>query len=483
MSRLTFLDAAFLQMESPEAPAHVAGLQIYEPPADYDGDFLQDLIAEFSKAGQVVPPFNQRLAFPTIKLFNRMPYWETDPEFDLNYHVRFAALPRPGTMDQLFTLIERLHSRQLDQTRPLWEAYCIEGLEGGRIALYMKMHHSVIDGVSGMKMLAQMLSTDPNAPLPKAPWQVDTRKPTDPDVEPPQTAQIVNSLRKTLSRQLSTLPEISGQFGSMLKQFVGLEEGHLAVPFTAPSTPFNTNITPHRRFAVGTISLSELKQVGDQLGGTINDVVLAVCAGALREYLKSHRQLPNRPLITACPVSLRPQGAAAGGNQISTIMVQLATHIPDPIERFKQIKASADEAKHNAMSMSKEAQWNFAIVANGMNLAMQAVPPGLMPPPMNVVISNVPGPRETLYLYGARLINNYPVSLLMHGQALNITVTSYEDKMDFGLLADRKAMPDLSYLARLVNQAFEELQGYAATYEKPVEVEEDAEDVNVEAAE
>jgi len=462
MARLGIMDAAFLQIESRNTPAHIAGLQIFEPPKNYDGDWLYDLIEAFNKGGAVVPPFNQRLKKPKLRDLSVMPEWEEDPEFDLDYHVRYAALPRPGTMEQLFTLVERLHSRQIDQSRPLWECYCIEGLQDGRMALYFKVHHSVVDGVSGMKLMEATLSKDPKAPLPKAPWQTDLRKPRDPDVAPPAAAELIGGVSSMMRTQLGTLKEIGNEFLKMGKQFAGVEEGHLGVPFTAPKTPFNVNVTPHRRFAVGTITLSELRDVGQKLNGTVNDIVLSVCSTALRNYLKHHNMLPDRPLITACPVSLRAKDADAGGNQISVIMVDLATHIPDTYQRYQAIKLSADEAKAGVQNMSKEARWNYAIFNNSLNILMLPLAKtGVMPPAMNLVISNVPGPREPLYLFGAKLTNNYPVSLLMDGQGLNITVTSYEDKMDFGLLADRKAMPDLPYLAQLIEDAFAELKEVA----------------------
>ena len=481
MARLGIMDAAFLQIESRNTPAHIAGLQIFEPPKDYDGDWLHDLIEAFEKGGPVVPPFNQRLKKPNWRELNPLPEWEEDPEFDLDYHVRYAALPRPGTMQQLFTLVERLHSRQIDQTRPLWEMYCIEGLEDGRLALYFKVHHSVVDGVSGMKLMESTLSKDKNAPLPKAPWQTDLRKPRDPDVAPPAAAELIDGISSMMRTQLGTLKEIGNEFLKMGKQFAGVEEGHLGVPFTAPKTPFNVNVTPHRRFAVGTIALSELRALGTELDGTINDVVLTLCSTALRNYLKHHNILPDRPLITACPVSIRPKDADAGGNQITVIMVDLATHIPDILQRYQQIKLSADEAKSGVAEMSKEARWNYAVFNNSLNILMLPFNRmGVMPPAMNLVVSNVPGPREPLYMFGGKLTNNYPVSLLMDGQGLNITVTSYEDKMDFGLLADRKAMPDLSYLAQLIEEAFAELKEAAALYSP---AKDEADDVQREAAE
>ncbi|MGB1088709.1 MAG: wax ester/triacylglycerol synthase domain-containing protein, partial [Alphaproteobacteria bacterium] len=301
MARLSVMDAAFLQMESQQTPAHVGGLQIFEPPKGREKDFLQDLIVEFEKGGKVEQPFNQRLKEPTIKLLDPLPSWETDPEFDLNYHVRFAALPRPGNNDQLFTLVERLHARQLDRSRPLWELYCIEGLEGGRVAIYTKIHHALVDGVSGMKLMAAALSTDPDSKSGKAPWQVDTRRRADPDVPPPPAASLLSGVRNALETQLNTLPEIGRNFQSMIKQLAGQQDGDLAIPFTAPSTPFNTDVTQHRRFAVETLSVPEVKALGAVFGATVNDVVLAICSGALRSYLKQHSALPARPLISICP--------------------------------------------------------------------------------------------------------------------------------------------------------------------------------------
>ncbi len=476
MARLSLLDMDFLQMESAESPAHVGGLQIFEPPKDYEGDFVQDLVEDLKKGGPVVPPFNQRLKMPS-SILGGFPEWELDPEFDLDYHVRFSALPRPGTMDQLFTLIERIHSRQLDRTRPLWEAYLIEGLEDGRFVMYTKMHHSVIDGIAGMRLIAQTLSVSPDVGVVKAPWQIDTRRKSDPDVAPPPAADILGNIIAGARKQLKTLPEIAQNFVDLGRQMAGVEDTSLAMPFGAPRTQFNYPVTAHRRFAVDSLDMAEVKALGKRLGGTINDVVLSVCAGALRQYFVEHQSLPDRPLNTVVPVSFRPEDGSSGGNQISAIMVDLATHIADPVQRFYAIRKSADSAKAQVKAMSKEGKANYAIMMNGMNLVLDPlIRTGVVPPASNLVISNVPGPPVTLYLNGARLTGMYPVSVLMHGMGLNITITSYEGRLDFGLIACRKAVPDLRHMASLISSEFrklEEAADRADLTEEMVEVEAD----------
>ncbi len=483
MARLSLLDMAFLQMESPESPAHVGGLQIFEPPKDYEGDFVQDLVEELKTGGPVVPPFNQRLKMPS-SIFGGFPEWEQDPEFDLDYHVRFSALPRPGTMDQLFTLIERIHARQLDRTRPLWEAYLIEGLDDGRFVMYTKMHHSVIDGIAGMRLIAQTLSTTPETGVAKAPWQIDTRKKSDPDVAPPPAVDIIGNIVSGVRKHMKTLPEIAQNFVDLGRQMAGVEDTSLAVPFGAPQTQFNHPITAHRRFAVDSLDMAEVKALGKQMGGTINDVVLAVCAGALRRYFVEHQALPDRPLNTVVPVSFRPQDGSSGGNQISAIMVDLATHIADPVQRFYAIRKSANSAKSQVQGMSKEGKQNYAVLMNGLNVALDPlVRTGAVAPASNLVISNVPGPPVTLYLNGARLTAMYPVSVLMHGMGLNITITSYEGRLDFGLIACRKAVPDLRYMATLVSSEFKALQEAADRADLSAEMSEDNDVADKPAAE
>jgi len=457
MARLNLQDAAFLQVETAECPAHVAGLQIFQLPKNYKGNFFREMMSKIDQSIPPAAPFNKKLKSTSISL-DVLPSWTTDRNFDLDYHVRYSALPAPGTMDQLMKLVERLHSRQLDRTRPLWECYYIEGLAGNRVALYFKVHHSCVDGVAAMSILGRVLSRSKSSKEVVGFWQV-----------PPANAAEKREAPKLMERMLGSYAGLMGQArsvgqlsSSMLKsglQAVSGSKRKSPRPFTAPPTPFNRAITQHRRFAVHTIPLSRMKAIARDLNVTVNDIVLAICSGAIRRYLKDHGSLPTKPVLAMCPVSVRPKDAEQSGNQISMIVTTLATDENDTLARLNRIHDSASEAKENLGELTREAATNYALLMNGALLIANATGLGdKISPPANLVISNVPGPRERLYLMGAELIHNYPMSVLVHGQALNITVTSYADELDFGLLAAREAMPDLDKLATYIGVACDELE-------------------------
>lgn len=456
MARLNLQDAAFLQVETTECPAHVAGLQIYQLPDHYEGNFFREMMSRIDLSIPPAPPFNMKLKNPSISL-DVLPSWVEDKNFDLDYHVRYSALPAPGTMDQLMKIVERLHSRLLDRTRPLWECYYIDGLEGNRVALYFKIHHASMDGVAAMSILSRVTSTMPQTKNVKGIWQAGaTKRKADPQVE-----NLTMRLLRTYSGlrdQAKSLQQLSSTAIKSGMQALSGGTRHSPRPFTAPATIFNRAITQHRRFAVHTIPLSRIKSISGDLGMTVNDLVLAICAGALRRYLQDHKALPAKPVLAMCPVSVRPKDAEQSGNQISMIVTTLATDEPDTIKRLHRIHESAKEAKDNLSALSREAATNYALLMNGALLLANASGLGdKIAPPANLVISNVPGPRERLFLMDAELVNNYPMSVLVHGQALNITVTSYADELDFGLLAAREAMPDLDSLATYIGEACDEL--------------------------
>tara|TARA_R110000824_G_scaffold118105_1_gene270284 strand:- start:4241 stop:5779 length:1539 start_codon:yes stop_codon:yes gene_type:complete len=457
MARLNLQDFAFLQVETAECPAHVAGLQIFQLPKNDKGRFFRDLMDRIDLTIPPSPPFNQKLKSPSISM-DMLPSWVEDKNFDLDYHVRYSALPAPGTMDQLMKLVERLHSRLLDRTRPLWECYFIEGLEGNRVALYFKIHHACMDGVAAMSILSRVMSTTPNAKNVTGIWQAGSPKPKHEVAAANLTDKLIRSYAG-IRDQARSIQQLSGTVIKSGLQALSGTNRKSPRPFTAPATPFNAAITQHRRFAVHTIPLSRIKGMARDLNMTVNDIVLAICAGAIRRYLLDHNALPAKPVLAMCPVSVRPKDGEQRGNQISMIVTTLATEEADTITRLKRIHDSASEAKHNLGELTRESATNYALLMNGALLVSNATGLGdRVSPPANLVISNVPGPREKLYLMGAELIHNYPMSVLVHGQALNITVTSYADELDFGLLAAREAMPDLDNMAAYIGQACDELE-------------------------
>lgn len=456
MTRLNLQDAAFLQVETEECPAHVAGLQIFKLPKSYKGNFFRELMMRIDHSIPPAPPFNLKLRADYLKL-DVWPSWTEDTNFDLDYHVRYSALPAPGSMDQLMKLVERLHSRLLDRTHPLWECYFIEGLEDNQVALYFKIHHSCVDGVAAMSVLDRVMSKTRATKKVMGFWQAP---PTH--REPSTPPKLMDRLTRTYSGLLGQVQSMrqlsSAAIKSSLEAIAGASRKS-PLPFTAPSTPFNNSITRHRRFATHTIPLTRIKGIARDLNLTVNDVVLGICAGAIRRYLKDHKKLPDKPVLAMCPVSVRPKGAEQRGNQISMIVTTLATDEEDTLTRLRRIHDSATEAKLKLGDVSRETATNYALLMNGVILLSQALGVGnKVAPPANLVISNVPGPREKLYLMGAELIHNYPMSVLVHGQALNITVTSYADELDFGLLAAREAMPDLNKLADYIGMACDEIE-------------------------
>jgi diacylglycerol O-acyltransferase len=448
--RLSALDIAFLKMETPEGPSHVASLLIFEPPAKYKGSFVADLKAAL-KDIPVGPPFNLMLSpkgFPFA-----FPTWIPDKNFDIDFHLRHSALPKPGTMDDLMRLVSRLHGRLLDRSRPLWELYLIEGLEGNRFAMYTKIHHALVDGVGGMKMVDQSFARSPDSTTVKAPWAIE------------QVAKRVRPTRTFTENLMATGKSMMGPLRSMpqaLKALAMPGKTEAAIAFKTSKSIFNGHITASRRFATQSLSLSETKAVGKALGSTVNDIFLAVSAAALRRYLTEKNQMTELPLTATVPVSIQVAGAEKQGNQITYIAVNLRTDLGDPLVRLKAIARSAAAAKKDMMALTRDAVQTLAVVGQGAAaLINQFQLADYVKPPANLVLSNVPGPRETLYFKGAKLVGYYPMSILMDGQALNITLCSHGNQLDFGILGCRNAMPDIDLLAQYVGDAFKELQELA----------------------
>ncbi|MGD1934419.1 MAG: wax ester/triacylglycerol synthase family O-acyltransferase [Candidatus Phaeomarinobacter sp.] len=464
MRRLNIQDSAFLTVETDESPTHVAGLQILELPPRYKGNFFQDMFDRFALSAPPQPPFSLKLGGQLSKL-ELTPRWVEDEDFDLDYHIRFVRLPEPGTMEQLTTFVSRLHGQRLDRNHPLWECYCIEGIEGNRVAQYIKVHHALVDGVAATAILSSTLSRSARNKMDKGFWQMAPKQaklPAKQQIKRDMVSLATESLGQVAEGVGTTTRTLGELGGRMLRGGFHMLSGdsrEAPLPFQSPSTVFNTTITRHRRFGIATLPLSRVKDAGNNLDATINDLVLAICAGALRKYLKLHNSLPGKPLTTMCPVSVRPKDAVQEGNSISMIITTLATDVEDPLERLEAIKKSSRAAKDKVNHLSREAATNYSLLLNAAVLATNAVGlGGTVPPPANLVISNVPGPREQLYINGAKLVANYPMSVLVHSQALNITVTSYMDSIDFGLMADRETIPDVDVMAEMITEAAIELE-------------------------
>jgi diacylglycerol O-acyltransferase len=460
MALMPLTDSMFLLAESREHPMHVGGLQLFQLPDGAGPDYVSDLHHRLLAHEQVRSLFRRRPRGPVSSLGQWA--WTDDDQLDLEYHVRLSALPRPGRVRELLELTSRLHGSLLDRHRPLWEFHVIEGLQDGRFATYTKVHHSLLDGVSALRLLEATLSTDPEAGL-RAPWS-DVAAPA-PEPAPDFAGGAANGPTRALRSVAAVfggVAEVAPAFGKLANQV--FREQAATLPFQAPKSMFNVPITGARRFAAQSYSMDRIRAVSRAAGATINDVVLAMCSGALRQYMIDHDALPNRSLISAVPVSLRGVDNDSGpadtaGNAIGMILCNLATDQLDPATRLSTIHAAMQRGKRVYAGMTP--LQITAISALWMApLALSPVPGfvKLTPPPFNLLISNVPGPRRPLYWDGARLEGVYPLSIAYEGQALNITATSYDGHLEFGLTGCRRSVPSLQRLLTHLETALSDLE-------------------------
>ena len=474
--QLSGIDASFLYLETPETPMHVAGLTYFQLPEGFEGSFYRHFRRFFEGRLHTIPIFSKRLA-PSLYDLDH-PGWVEADDLDLDYHLRETTLPAPGTEAQLEEVIGRLHANTLDRSRPLWQFYVISGLADGQGVLYSKVHHAAIDGGAGMAINKALYDVTPTPrevapppprpaaakPAPNSPTAVDPLKGiTDimgnmmrQQVRMWQAApDILNAMTSAFLAKSGEMPKALGTLQSLVGQLPTL---------SAPKTPFNATITRERSYAARTISLGDAKAVGKASGAKLNDVVMAVCAGALRRYLEQKGQLPDKPLIAGVPISLREPGDTRQNNQVSGMLCQIATDIADPAERLRAIVKSSSESKQIAGTFRDAVPQDFAFVGAPILLQLVMLVYGRsgladrLPMPMNVTISNVPGPPMPLYCAGAKVTALHPVSIPAHGAALNITVQSYMDALNFGLTADRRAVPDVALLGDYLVTAAEELK-------------------------
>ncbi len=458
--RLNLMDGSWLLLETPETPMHVATLQILSKPKNAGEDFLNKLLEQMRAHDGFRPPFNLKLASGWKN--TAAPAFVEDDDIDIDYHLRHSGLPRPGGMRELGVLISRLHSTRLDRSRPLWECHVIEGLEDDRqFAIYTKVHHSLIDGVGGMRLLQSCYSEDARKRKMPPPWaQTGAVKKTRGAAA--NITDVLANIRGQAATQLKSMPGVLRAFRDMGRAALR-RDSSMTLPYSAPRSVLNVPITGQRRFAIQSFPIERIKAVGKATGTTINDVCLALCAGALRRYLIELGELPEAPLIANLPVSIRPAGGASSGNAISTMLATLATDIEDPVERLKAIHESTSRGKQQLQKMTRSEIMNYTVLVMAPFSVGQLVGIGTRGRPMfNTVVSNVPGPKKPLYFNGARLEELYPVSLLFSGQALNITVTSYVDKLDFAFTACRSALPHIQRVAVYTGDAMQELEHAAA---------------------
>jgi diacylglycerol O-acyltransferase len=471
--RLSGLDSSFLSLETPTLHMHVAMAAVFDPSTVPDGYSFRNIRKMIVDRIPQVPVFQRRLVEVPLRLGH--PVWVDDPDFDIDNHLRRAALPSPGGMRELGDFAADVTSRQLHRDRPLWEMWVVEGLEDGKIALVTKMHHSTIDGVSGAELLGVLfdLEPDPAKPEPVAARRLDTRIPSNFElVSQALVASIVRPI--DIGRMVwRTTQALAG----VRKVRQGETGGKAALPLSAPRTSINVSVHARRRVAFAAANLVDVKKLKNAMGTTVNDVVLAICTGALRTYLQAGDELPEIPLVSVVPVSVTPDVAELkGSNKVSAMFVQLPCELDDPLERLRFIHEGTKGAKeeHKALGASTLQNWAehatpnvFGVAARlytGMKLADRHRPVA------NLVISNVPGPDFPLYMGGAEMMGMFPLGPVMDGMGLNITIMSYRGVLYWGLASDARAVPRLWDIAAAIPFALAELMEAAGLESEPFDV-------------
>ncbi|BCW87311.1 Putative diacylglycerol O-acyltransferase [Alphaproteobacteria bacterium SO-S41] len=475
---LSATDAGFLYVETPEMPMHIGSLYLLKPPAHGSENYAEEYRDMIKARAHTAPLFTHKLNNMPFELAN--PVWIEDDDVDYDYHIRQVTLTKPGTMDQLEKLVGRLHSSLLDRSRPLWEFFVIDGLQNGDLAFYSKVHHAALDGQAGMKLTMALLDA--------------TEEPREVGAPPPRPRSrqyqlgIGELLWSATTNALSQYVKLARVAPKVVKSAIdtyratdadgkwGFEKFKGAFGL-APRTHINVTITNQRAFAAKSLPIAEVKAVGKTVGATVNDMVLALCSGALLRYLKDYDEVPKKSMIAAVPMSMRAEGDSSQNNQVTMLPVSLHSDIKHPLERLTAIRKSSNRMKDLGSKMkglgaidapSIGTPWLMTgIVAlyGRSNLASN------IPPIANVAISNVPGPNYPLYMTRAMLRSMYPVSIPTHGIGCNITVQSYNGNLDFGITACRRAMPDVKKLATYLGDALDELKAAAAkaATEKPAE--------------
>ena len=490
MKHLSVVDGAFLHLESAEMPMHVGSLHLFEPPANYRGNWYESVKDHIAKRMHLAPVFTRKLALMPFDLAN--PVWIHDDDIDIDYHIRYLVLPKPGSFAQLEALAARLHSSLLDRSRPLWEFYVIEGLADGRIGFYAKVHHAAVDGQAGVAMGRSIydLTAEPRPVKPSRQSQSHRYQ-----------LGVAELLGAALQNQIQQVVETAKLLPSIATTLWGAAKDALETRRTegtdakaarkaaggsgfklAPPTPFNTSITNQRAFAGVSLPLGEVKRIGKAFGASINDTVLWLCSTALRSYLKEGNELPESSLVAGVPISLRQEGDTSMNNQVTGTLIDLGTQIADPMQRLQSIMTATAAMKRQVGTFggimptdfpSLGAPWLMSGMASLYGRSRIADWLRIA----NVTISNVPGSKVPVYLAGAKMIDYYPVSIVVHGVALNITVQSHVDQLCFGLIACRRAVPDVRELATHMERALEALRKLP----QPAAIESAAAPVSVEA--
>ncbi len=454
LDRLTSIDASFLHQEGSASHMHIGGLLVFEgtPPA------FEDYLNHVRGRLHLVPRYRQKLATPPLE--TGRPLWVDDPSFNLEYHIRHAALPAPGTEEQLLRLAARIASQQLDRAKPLWESWLVEGLEGDRFALIFKTHHSLVDGVSGVDLATVLFDPSPSpppAPTDLEPWQPHP-EPSPAELALAGVRGAVRTTAELVTHALTALTHPGSSLGVVRDAAEGLGEIVWAGLNPAPETPLNVEIGPHRRFSVVRQRLADYKEVKDALGGTVNDVVLSVVSGALAGWLRSRgvrtEGLEMRALV---PVSVRDKNEHDSlGNQLTAMRGPLPVYIRDPVARLRFVRQAMDGLKESKQAVGAATLSQVNNLAPPTILA-QASRLNFSTRLFNLLVTNIPGPQLPLYVLGRRLQDLFPLAFLPEHHALAVAIMSYDGAMDYGLLGDFDALPDIDVIADGIESSLAEL--------------------------
>lgn len=446
------LDLMFFLTETAQSPKHVGAVQVFELPPNAPDTYLVDLVHAFKQA-PVAPPFNNRPHFPRFG----MPQWREDTDLEIDYHVRHSALPKPGSTQQLMDVVQRLHATLLDRRRPGWICQVIEGLEGNRFAIYSKIHHAYIDGKSGTQRMYGSLSTSPANKTIIPSWSFQPQR-----VSGEKSRSTARSTAgEKLGRQVKGVIGAYEFLSRMGMQWLQLRDSKAQIPFTATRTRMNRSIEwDTRSAAICTLPLDKVKAVGKARGCTVNEVVLAVIGAALHDYLEEHRENTRAPLVALCPMSIRAEGDDSAKTQVSAVHVRLGEPNAAISERLDQVIESSHASKDEVRGLSNEAMIDYGVIIFALwEMLSRTGLDQVIKPSYNVLVSNVPGPGEKdLYLNGSRMLASYPISTLLPGVNLNATLLSHGNSLDFGLLGDMHALPDLEIVVQQMVLRFEELQ-------------------------
>jgi len=459
MTRVSTIDSGFLLTETPESPKHVGALMIFQLPKGKGPAWLRDLLDEMK---QVPPgyPFNQRL-----KSFGGVLYeLRTDENFEIDYHVRHTVLPQPGDDQQLRDVVARIHAYLLDRDRPLWEFHLIEGLRGRRFALYVKVHHSIADGITFGRWIDDSSTTSPRDRKVRPIWARPMEPPVLADA-PPGLLQAAMDTVRTVEGGARTALGVAGITAKMMRRRFFANDEHVALPLSAPRTPFNVASGAARTLAFTQFPLADLRAVGHAQGASINDVVMTVTDMAVSHYFQQHGDQPRGSLVAYMPVNIRCEEADGEGNLVTLLQVKLGTTHGDPLTWLAEVRESIASARAVFSGASRSALQYYSLLVALLGQAEERFGLGwLLPPVNNLVISNVPGSKVKRYVKGAEAVAIYPVSTLAPLTALNVTCCSFAGTLYFGLLAGRSVVPDLPLLAEYIEEAFRVLAEAAGVY-------------------